>query len=320
MNGQALNGVPSSYQPGWQPSAGIWYYISMAYAGNNYIRLFVNNEFKEDTTTSDGIITSSGQEDASRQHCPCELTSPQVRLDAVRLGAWFDDGSRDDATQVIDRNGVQRSMRGKMAVFRMWDRVFDETQGVDSCPNAGEAGLVVNYLFDSVGDTLRDRSGNRHDAVMHDNKWCADYPELNCIYREHMMAQKQEPVPIGEHGAATVGCPSCQGGAAATGPTQKPTSIALTIAFNNPVVLAGIPTERGQDSAVVRIQSLRKFGERPKHGHDRAAGISLGNFAAENPQCPPSGEVQWDGTCNAAWCFEMFIQGKRDRFPSSAFF
>ena len=30
VNGQALNGVPSSYQPGWQPSAGIWYYISMA--------------------------------------------------------------------------------------------------------------------------------------------------------------------------------------------------------------------------------------------------------------------------------------------------
>ena len=38
----------------------------MAYAGNNYIRLFVNNEFVEDTTTSDGLMTQTGRDDASR--------------------------------------------------------------------------------------------------------------------------------------------------------------------------------------------------------------------------------------------------------------
>lgn len=148
----------------------MWYYISIAYAGNNYIRLFVNNEFVEDTTTADGLITASGTDDASRTHCPCTLASPQIRLDAVRLGAWFDDGTRDDGTTAA-HSGMVRSMRGKMAVFRLWDRVFTESQGLDSCPVAGEAGLVVNYLFDNVGTTLRDRSGNRHDAVMNDNKW-----------------------------------------------------------------------------------------------------------------------------------------------------
>ena len=176
VNGQTLNGNPSSYQPGWQPNPGVWYCkricfldcvrvsavpltqkpppdISMAYAGNNYIRLFVNNEFVEDTTTSDGLMTQTGRDDASRQHCPCVLASPPVNLDAVRLGAWLDDGTRDDGSQLAGRGGVQRSMRGKMAVFRVWDRVWDESQGVDSCPRAGAEGLVVNCKHASLPAT-----------------------------------------------------------------------------------------------------------------------------------------------------------------------
>ena len=73
-------------------------------------------------------------------------------------------------------------------------------------------------------------SGNRLDAILHDNKWCADYPDLNCIYKEHQLAQKQDPVPIGEHGAASIGCPTCAGGGAEAGAQQTPVSIALTIA------------------------------------------------------------------------------------------
>lgn len=64
---------------------------------------------------------------------------------------------------------------------------------------------------------------------------CADYPDLQCIYREHQMAQQQDPVPIGEHGAASVGCPTCSGAGAAAGSQQTPVNIALTVAFTNPV-------------------------------------------------------------------------------------
>ena len=117
------------------------------------------------------------------------------------------------------------------------------------------------------------------------------------------MAQKQDLAAVGEHGAATLGCPSCQGGDNAH---QPPVNIALTIAYTNPVVIAGIPTEHGGDPSVVRIQNLRKFGERPTHGLN-AGGINLGNYAPPDG-CPASGSVAADGTCNAPWCFEMFLQ------------
>ena len=117
------------------------------------------------------------------------------------------------------------------------------------------------------------------------------------------MAQKQDLAAIGEHGAATLGCPSCQGGDNAH---QPPVNIALTIAYTNPVVIAGIPTEHGGDPSVVRIQNLRKFGERPTHGLN-AGGINFGNYAPPDG-CPASGSVAADGTCNAPWCFEMFLQ------------
>ena len=45
-------------------------------------------------------------------------------------------------------------MRGQIAVLRIWD---SKTDGVDSCPPAGTAHLVANYLFDAVGKTMRDR-------------------------------------------------------------------------------------------------------------------------------------------------------------------
>lgn len=58
---------------------------------------------------------------------------------------------------------------------------------------------------------------------------------------------------------------------------------------------------------MIRIQNLRKFGERPTHGLN-AGGINYGNYASPDPSCPPSGVVLPDGTCNSAWCFEMFLQ------------
>ena len=72
------------------------------------------------------------------------------------------------------------------------------------------------------------------------------------------------------------------------------------------MIIAGIPTERGQDSAVVRIQNLRKFGQRPTHGLN-AGGINYGNYQPP-PGCPAPGTVAADGTCQAPWCFEMFLQ------------
>ena len=162
---------------------------------------------------------------------------------------------------------------------------------------------------------------------MNGNKWSADYPDLNCIWQGAQMAQKQDLAAIGEHGAATLGCPSCQGGDNAH---QPPVNIALTIAYTNPgahsescihlwiecrvmltclvhpVVIAGIPTEHGGDPSVVRIQNLRKYGERPTHGLN-AGGINYGNYAPPDG-CPASGSVAADGTCNAPWCFEMFLQ------------
>merc|ERR1719487_2079889 len=104
---------------------------------------------------------------------------------------------------------------------------------MDSCPKTGEAHLVVNYLFDSVGSRMRDRSGNRHDAVLHDNKWCADYPELSCIYQEEQLEKRQDEIPVGEHGQATVGCTTCKKGKNLATSDQKPVDIALSLKYTN---------------------------------------------------------------------------------------
>lgn len=68
------------------------------------------------------------------------------------------------------------------------------------CPGTGYAHLVVNYLFDSMGTTLKDRSGNNHDGVVHDLKYSADYPDLSCIFHSSQMYKMMQPVAIGQHG------------------------------------------------------------------------------------------------------------------------
>ena len=100
-------------------------------------------------------------------------------------------------------------------------------------------------------------SGNRLDAILHDNKWCADYPELSCIYREEQLIKKMKEISMGEHGQVSVGCPACKKGKDAKTSLQQPVDVALTLKYTNPVIIAGIPTERGTDSAVVRIQVSR---------------------------------------------------------------
>ena len=109
--------------------------------------------------------------------CPCTLpTLPKIKYNSPRLGSW---AATAGATGTMDR-----SMRGSIAVFRLWDKL---TNGEDRCPGSGSAHLVVNYMFDSLTDVLKDRSGNSHDATIHDTKYSADYPDLSCIFHKDQM-------------------------------------------------------------------------------------------------------------------------------------
>lgn len=297
----SINGV-GDFIFKWQPKTERWYFLSVQYStgvGNKtgFIKLFVDNQFVEDNTMKVGAMLgppggaafTNGLPNGGKA-CPCVINGPAVTLNSPRLGAW-------------DRNHdgkMDRSMHGQIAVFRLWNIATD---GMDSCPPTGTQHLIVNYLFDAVGSIMKDRSGNRKDAQMHDNKWSGDYPDLSCIYKETQLKKKQDAVPIGEHGQASLGCPTCKTNDPKTnkGATQTPVSIALTLAYTNPVVLAGIPTERGKDSTVVRVQNLRKYGERAING------LNAGGHQPLKPpdQCPADKHVLPDGTCNAAWCFEL---------------
>eukprot|EP01045_Picozoa_sp_COSAG04_P048903 COSAG04_NODE_19010_length_427_cov_0.689024_1_plen_117_part_10 len=101
----------------------------------------------------------------------------------MRLGDYASSGSNPNGFTGPDVT-IDRSMRGQLAVFRLWDRM---RSGEDRCPSSGDAGLVVNYLFDSLSSTLKDRSGNGHDATIHDTKYSADYPDLSCIFHRSQM-------------------------------------------------------------------------------------------------------------------------------------
>jgi hypothetical protein len=71
-------------------------------------------------------------DDSSGTTCPCALpTLPKIKYNSPRLGSW---AATAGATGTMDR-----SMRGSIAVFRLWDKLKN---GVDKCPGAGTAHLV----------------------------------------------------------------------------------------------------------------------------------------------------------------------------------
>ena len=67
------------------------------------------------------------------------------------------------------------------------------------------------------------------------------------------------------------------------------------------VIIAGVPTENGVDSVVVRIQNLRRANEYA------AAGINVGSV--EYGDNCDGGDCGHNGRrCNCQWCFDMFLQ------------
>ena len=131
--------------------------------------------------------------------------------------------------------------------------------------------MIVEYLFDSFSTTLIDRSGHGNDAQLHDTKYSADYPDMQCVFNGARLASMADPVVVGMHGTTAIGCSDCEGAGAAAGAHQPPVDICLNEAFTNPVIIAGVPTENGVDSVVVRIQNLRRMGEYAQ------AGINVGS-------------------------------------------
>jgi len=161
--------------------------------------------------------------------------------------------------------------------------------------------VVVQYLFDSFNDVLIDRSGNGNDAQLHDTKFSADYPNHQCVYNGARLASMTDPLVVGQHGTTTVGCSDCEGSGGEFGAHQPPSDICLNEAFMNPVIIAGVPTENGGDSAVIRIQNLRRMGEFAQAGIN-AGGVEYGNNC-DGSDCGHSGR-----RCACQWCFDMFLQ------------
>ena len=304
------------YKFAWQPDVGTWYYIAVAMdtqASPPKLRLTVNNELVDDIGTGEhpygnGQFTytvgnwAGGQENAPTT-CPCTLPAMQpVRFQSLRLGAWTNTDSTQGSAEV---ETMDRSMRGSMAVFRLWDK--DRGMSRDSCPHSGASHLVVNYLFDSFGGILKDRSGNNHDAVLHDQKFSADYPDMSCIFHKGQILKMIDPVTVGEHGQVSVGCTDCEnpadlhGSTTSGGAHQPPTEVNLHQDYANPIVIPGVPTEHGHDSVAIRIQNLRKYGAYA------SAGINVGSVQygdhCEGSDCGHNGRM-----CNTRWCFELFLQ------------
>ena len=312
-----MNGI-GDYKFGWQPHVDTWYYLAVAIntaSSPPSIQLTVNNDLVDDInhhlrgTPSgnhpNGEFTytvgnwAGGAADAPT-HCPCTLPAMQpVRFQSLRLGAWT---AGDGAAATT----MDRSMRGSMAVFRLWDK---EKRGGsrDSCPASGSSHLIVNYLFDSFGTILKDRSGNGHDAVLHDQKFSADYPDMSCIFHAGQMENMIDPLVVGEHGQVSVGCSDCENPADQQGTTtgggahQPPTEVNLLTGFNNPIIIPGVPTEHGSDSVAIRIQNLRKYGQYASAGIN-AGSVQYGDHC-DGADCGQNGRM-----CTTAWCFEMFLQ------------
>ena len=139
---------------GWQPKQDEWYFLQVAYQSGTQdggqqlcgawgctpgsIFLSVDNRAAGDISSlgasclqsqssPDGGVTCTQpgragnlavgglNEDGTPvdggKDCPCEINGPPVHLNSPRLGAWD-----YDADGVMDR-----SMRGQIAVFRLWD-------------------------------------------------------------------------------------------------------------------------------------------------------------------------------------------------------
>jgi len=298
------------YKFSWQPTVDEWSYISVALdtaASPPSLKLTVNNELVDDVRTPGGqftytVGTWAGGADGAPTSCPCTLPAMQpVRFQSLRLGAW----TAADAGESLAATTMDRSMRGSIAVFRLWD--MDKGTSRDSCPHSGASHLILNYMFDSFGTILKDRSGNNHDATLHDNKFSADYPDMSCIFHSDQMQHMIDPVVVGEHGQVSVGCSECEnpadthGTTTAGGAHQPPTEVNLHQSFANPVIIPGVPTEHGSDSVAIRVQNLRKQGEYA------AAGINTGAVQygdnCDGADCGHNGR-----RCTTTWCFEMFLQ------------
>lgn len=303
-----MNGI-GDYKFSWQPTVAEWSYVSVAVDTAHSppkIKLTVNNELVDDVSTSGEFTytvgTWAGGEEGAATACPCTLPAMQpVRFQSLRLGAW----TATDAGESFGAETMDRSMRGSMAVFRLWDK--DKGTSRDSCPSSGYSHLIVNYMFDSFGTTLKDRSGNGHDATLHDNKFSADYPDMSCIFHNNQIGHMIDPVVVGEHGQVSVGCSDCENPADAHGTTtdggahQPPVDINIHHSFANPIIIPGIPTEHGSDSVAIRVQNLRRQGEMA------AAGINTGSVQygdnCDGSDCGHNGR-----RCASTWCFEMFLQ------------
>ena len=307
-----INGV-GDYKFGWQPQAGTWYFTSVQFdtgqpatdgtAGTPVLSLSVDNVKVDDASQDMGgsftytVGTWAGGADGAGTACPCTLPALQpTHFNAPRLGAWASADSNPNLG--ASATTMDRSMRGQLAVFRLWDKI---TNGEDRCPASGTGHLIVNYMFDSLTDVLKDRSGNNHDGVIHDTKYSADYPDLSCIFHKDQMWKMMDPIAIGEHGQVSVGCTDCQNTAGGAVAQQPPTEINLHLAFTNPIIIPGIPTEHGHDSVVIRVQNLRKYGQAAVSGAN-AGSIEYGDNC-DGSDCGHNGRV-----CGTQWCFDMFLQ------------
>ena len=197
----SINGV-GDYKFGWQPKAGVWYFVSVQYGKPQsaslgaapsapVLRLSVDNTPVDDASLDMGgsfVYTTGDYAQGFNPNadgvgagtkCPCTLPAvTPVHFNAARLGGWLNTNAGGSKPGSV---AMDRSMRGQIAVFRLWDKL---TNGEDRCPGSGSAHLVVNYMFDSLTDVLKDRSGNSHDATIHDTKYSADYPDLVlCLLR-----------------------------------------------------------------------------------------------------------------------------------------
>jgi hypothetical protein len=305
-----INGV-GDYKFAFQPRAGVWYFTSVGFdtgqpaadgtPGTPVLKLSVDNIPVDDASQDMGgsftytVGNWAGGEADAGTACPCTLPAMQpTHFNSPRLGAWAAEDSNPNGLGA-NAEVMDRSMRGQIAVFRLWDKV---TNGEDRCPASGSGHLVVNYLFDSLTSVLKDRSGNNHDGIIHDTKYSADYPDLSCIFHKDQMWKMMDPIVVGEHGQASVGCTDCQNVDEPAGyvAQQPPTEVNLHEAYTNPIIIPGVPTEHGSDSVVIRVQNLRKYGVAASSGAN-AGSIEYGDNC-DGSDCGHNGRV-----CETQWCF-----------------
>jgi hypothetical protein len=136
------------YVFGWQPEADTWYFLQVSYQsgteeGQEYgqrlctdeartncapgsFGLRVDNTMAGETNAYPGGSFGGPSADQSlvgddgRQQCPCALSGPPIHFNKARIGGWD-----YNADGIMDR-----SMRGQIAEFRLWDKIKN---GEDRC-------------------------------------------------------------------------------------------------------------------------------------------------------------------------------------------